>query len=46
MIFRIECDDNCKDCYFKWKNAQHNQDCFLEESWDQIVKANKNMNYK
>ena len=46
MKWIIECDGNCEECSFEWRNAQYNPDCFFSEIIDFIVSKNKLNYYK
>lgn len=41
----ITCDGKCKGCYFEWRNAQYNPDCFLGELIDHIADKSDNISW-
>jgi len=44
MNTNIKCDQECKTCFFDWRNAQYNPDCFLSELLYFIDKKCDNIN--
>ena len=45
MKIEIECDGECESCFFDWRNAQYNPDCFLSETISHIVNKSEHVKW-
>lgn len=45
MDVKLKCTGECNDCFFNWRNAKYNPDCFLAEMISHIVDKSDHVVY-